>query len=125
MLFRSHELGYFGNIWVRQNFLKTSGDSAPGHYHHFDHVSLLASGKVLVEVEGCEPKEFTAPTFIVIKKEHKHKLCVNPRTIRRILEELHINEEDEVIITGDFGDWGWFCNFLLSQVIEGDFESED
>jgi len=41
-----------------------------------------------------------------VLKEHKHKLCVNPRTIRRILEELHINEEDEVIITGDFVDWG-------------------
>jgi hypothetical protein len=67
------ELGFFGNIWVRQNFLKNIGDSAPGHLHHFDHVSLLAAGKVLVEVEGCDPKEFTAPTFIVIKREHKHK----------------------------------------------------
>lgn len=67
------ELGFFGNIWVRQNLLKNIGDSVPGHLHHFDHVSLLAAGKVLVEVEGCEPKEFTAPTFIVIKKEHRHK----------------------------------------------------
>lgn len=66
------ELGYFGNIWVRQNYLPKAGDSFPGHTHHFDHVSLLASGKVRVTVEGYEPKEFTAPTFIVIKKEHKH-----------------------------------------------------
>lgn len=69
---RLHELGYFGNIWVRQNLLEKAGDIHPGHEHYFDHVSLLATGKVEVTVEGYPPKEFTAPTFIVIKKEHKH-----------------------------------------------------
>lgn len=70
---KTHELGYFGNIWVRQNLLKYAGDTVGGHLHHFDHVSLLATGKVIVEVDGFEPKEFSAPTFIVIKKEHKHR----------------------------------------------------
>lgn len=69
-----HELGAFGNIWVRQHVISKAGDSNPGHEHKFDHVTLLASGKVKVEVEGNEPKEFTAPTFIVIRKEHKHKV---------------------------------------------------
>jgi hypothetical protein len=67
------ELGYFGNIWVRQNYLEKIGDIHPGHKHHFDHVSLLASGRVRVTVDGYPPKEFTAPTFVVIKKEHNHK----------------------------------------------------
>lgn len=68
------EMGYFGNIWVRQHYLANPGqDNGGGHTHHFDHVTLLAKGKVLVEVEGYPAKEFTAPTFIVIKKEHKHK----------------------------------------------------
>lgn len=67
------ELGYFGNIWVRQNVLNKN-DEAPGHTHYFDHVTLLAKGKVLVEVEGKPPKEFTAPTFIVIRKELIHKM---------------------------------------------------
>ena len=67
-----HELGYFGNVWVRQNYLAKVGDAHPGHKHHFDHVSLLATGKVRVTVEGYPSKEFTAPTFIVIKKEHNH-----------------------------------------------------
>lgn len=70
---QGHELGYFGNIWVRQNILKKVGHCFNGHKHHFDHVSLLATGKVLVEVEGFDPSEFTAPTFIIIKKEHIHK----------------------------------------------------
>lgn len=69
-----YEMGFFGNIWVRSHFLRKAGDTnGGGHYHHFDHVSLLISGKVLVEVEGFEPKEFTAPRFIIIDKDHKHK----------------------------------------------------
>jgi hypothetical protein len=77
-----HQLGYFGNIWVRQNVLPKIGDQNIGHKHYFDHVSLLAKGKVRVEVEGHEPKEFTAPTFIVIRKEHNHKFtALEPNTL--------------------------------------------
>lgn len=67
------ELGYFGNIWVRQNLLAKMGDSNIGHKHKFDHVSLLTAGKVEVEIEGYPPKTFEAPTFIVVRKEHNHK----------------------------------------------------
>ena len=78
----SHELGFFGNIWVRQNILSKAGDTFGGHKHHFDHVSLLTKGKVEVEVEGYPSKQFEAPTFIVIKKEHSHKFCWHWRYIR-------------------------------------------
>jgi len=69
----SHELGYFGNIWVRQNVLSKAGDTFGGHKHEFDHVSLLTKGKVKVIVEGHPEKEFVAPTFIVIRKEYEHE----------------------------------------------------
>jgi hypothetical protein len=69
-----HSLGYFGNVWVRQNTLKNIGDTnGGGHKHKFDHVSLLTQGKVKVEIEGYPAKEFTAPTFIIVRKEHNHK----------------------------------------------------
>ena len=51
-------------------------------------------------------------------KEHNHKLCVNPKTIRKVLIDLHMDEEEEITITGTYLNWGWFCNLLLSQVIE-------
>jgi hypothetical protein len=70
----STELGYFGNIWVRQNAMEKVGVSHPGHKHHFDHVTLLSKGKVQIEVEGQPTKEFSAPTFIVIRKELEHKI---------------------------------------------------
>ena len=71
---KAYELGYFGNIWVRQNVLENAGETHGGHEHKFDHITLLVSGKVSVEVEGNVAKEFTAPTFIVIRKEHQHKI---------------------------------------------------
>ena len=93
-----HELGFFGNIWVRQNVLEKEGEKFGGHKHEFDHVSLLTKGSVRVEVEGHPPKEFTAPTFIIIKKEHNHDF---------------IALEDDV---------NWYCVFALrdldGQVVE-------
>jgi quercetin dioxygenase-like cupin family protein len=75
---RTDDMGFFGNIWVRQRVLD-NGQSYEGHKHHFDHVTLLARGTVNVEVEG-RSKQFSAPTFIIIRKEHEHKvtaLCDN------------------------------------------------
>ena len=68
-----NELGYFGNIWVRSHKYNKNENNGGGHTHHFDHVTLLVSGRVQVEVEGHTPKIFTAPKFIVVKKEHKHR----------------------------------------------------
>lgn len=68
------ELGFVGNIWVRQNYMEKAGDVLGGHAHTHDHISLLTSGKVKVVVNGGEPKEFTAPTFIVIRKGLRHEI---------------------------------------------------
>lgn len=68
------QMGYFGNIWVRSHYFAKAGDTnGQGHAHNFDHVTLLAVGSVLVEVEGHPPKQFDAPTFITIDKDHEHK----------------------------------------------------
>lgn len=68
------QLGYIGNIWVRQNYLEKAGDTIGGHIHYFDHVSLLAKGSVEVSIDGGEPHRFDAPTFIVIRKQHRHQI---------------------------------------------------
>jgi hypothetical protein len=67
------DLGYFGNIWVRQNLLPKAGNSTTGHKHKFDHVSIITQGSVEVEIEGYPVKTFSAPRFIVIRKEYNHK----------------------------------------------------
>jgi quercetin dioxygenase-like cupin family protein len=68
---RTDDMGFFGNIWVRQRVLSL-GESHPGHKHHFDHVTLLARGQVRVSVEG-RSREFQAPTFIVIRSNQEHE----------------------------------------------------
>jgi hypothetical protein len=74
------ELGYFGNIWVRQHNLEKIGDTNDGgHVHFFDHVTMLVKGKVRVDVIDSITKEerfkeFEGPTFMVIRKDHKHKI---------------------------------------------------
>jgi hypothetical protein len=60
-------MGYFGNIWVRSHtFAKVGDTNDGGHKHNFDHVTLLAVGSVLVEVEGfiyVIRKEIFKPTL--------------------------------------------------------------
>lgn len=115
-----HELGYFGNIWVRQNYLEKAGQqNQGGHYHKFDHVSLLTKGSVRVEVEGSEPKEFVAPTFIVIRKDKKHRFTALEDGVvwycvfalrdmdGEVIEELYGQEHDPMcskVVPDDYWD---------------------
>lgn len=69
-----NEVGFFGNIWIRKLHFLTKDTVYEGHSHDHDHVSLLLSGSVLVEVEGFTPKIFKAATYIIIKAEHHHKI---------------------------------------------------
>jgi len=68
------EHGFVGNVWVRQTWLPKVGDTSGGHTHYHDHVSLLVRGSVEITVGEEPPKTFAAPTFIVIKKEHRHRI---------------------------------------------------
>lgn len=68
------EHGFIGNVWIRQNRLERSGDTAGGHTHFHDHVSLLVKGSVAITVGDAPPKTFVAPTFVIIKKERRHKI---------------------------------------------------
>lgn len=66
------DMGFFGNIWVRQHTLNQY-EFSPGHKHYFDHVTLLVSGTIEVEVEN-NTKQFIGPTYIIIRKDHQHKI---------------------------------------------------
>lgn len=35
--------------------------------------------------------------------------------IKDILEELHMNEEDEIVISGDYQLWGFLCSYLIEK----------
>lgn len=70
----SHDVfGCYANIWIRQKVFSKAGDISKGHKHMYDHVSLLAQGKVEVTVDGVV-REFEGPRFLVIRKDRVHSI---------------------------------------------------
>ena len=66
-------IGCVKNLFVRQMHFANSGDSEQGHAHQFDHMTLLAKGRMSVRIND-EVTEFTAPQMIYIKAELRHEL---------------------------------------------------
>ena len=67
------------NVFSRLMHFKKEGDTEISHYHDYDHGTLLATGRLRAESYDDNNKllfsnEFTAPTFIYIKKHVRHKL---------------------------------------------------
>jgi hypothetical protein len=94
------------NVYCRlMNFVK-KGDKEHGHYHDYDHGTLLASGKLLVEKlddngEIIYSKVFTAPSFIFIAKDSQHILtALEDNTVATCIHALRTI--DETIIDPDF-----------------------
>lgn len=94
------------NVYCRlMNFAK-KGDQEIGHYHSYDHGTLLASGKLLVEKLDEHgnvnyTKEFIAPSFIFIAKDSKHVLtALEDNTVATCIHALRTI--DETIIDPDF-----------------------
>lgn len=48
------------------------GNTALKHVHSYDHLSILAEGKVVVSSDGSEDVIYTAPACITIKKNVHH-----------------------------------------------------
>ncbi len=66
-------IGCVSNIYTRQMHFKNAGDIEHGHTHPFDHLTLLAHGKLKVTVSG-NSTEYSAPFMIYIKADLKHEL---------------------------------------------------
>jgi quercetin dioxygenase-like cupin family protein len=60
------------NVFVKLHHFDNVGDTHQGHSHTFDHITLLASGKMLMQHDNGE-QEFSAPQLIVTPKGVTHK----------------------------------------------------
>jgi hypothetical protein len=65
------------NVYCRLMNFKKKGDMELGHFHDYDHGTLLSTGKLKVEMvsddnKSISVKEFEAPTFIFIEKNKRH-----------------------------------------------------
>jgi quercetin dioxygenase-like cupin family protein len=66
------DLKLVDNVFVKMHRFINAGDTHEGHAHVFDHITLLANGKVLMKHDNGE-QEFTAPHLIVTPKGITHQ----------------------------------------------------
>jgi quercetin dioxygenase-like cupin family protein len=90
-------VGSVANIFSRQmHFLKT-GDIEQGHKHTYDHLTLLARGKLKVTVDGKETV-FTAPHMIYINKDKIHTLeALEDNTVAYCIHALMNKDTGELL----------------------------
>jgi quercetin dioxygenase-like cupin family protein len=76
---------------------KQAGNMEMGHMHQFDHLTLLAKGKLKVTVEGVAT-EFTAPHMIYIRADKVHELvALADETVAYCIHALRDKENNDIL----------------------------
>lgn len=92
------KIGCVANLYSRMMYFKDVGDIEDGHAYQFDHLTLLAVGKLQVTVDG-HVSEFKAPHMIYIKKGKTHELVsLEPNTVAYCIHALRIGSNVDDII---------------------------
>jgi len=91
-------IGCVSNLYSRMMHFEKAGDTEQGHKHQFDHLTLLATGKLKVTVEGVVT-EFTAPHMIYIHKDKNHELvALEDNTVAYCIHALRDrNKTDDIL----------------------------
>jgi quercetin dioxygenase-like cupin family protein len=91
-------IGCVANLYSRMMHFKQAGDMEMGHMHQFDHLTLLAKGKLKVTVDGIAT-EFTAPHMIYIRADKVHELvALTDETVAYCIHALRDgNGVDDII----------------------------
>lgn len=93
------KIAYVANLFSRMMHFEKAGDIEHGHCHNFDHLTLLAAGRLKVTVEG-QTSEFVAPHMIYIHKDKMHELvALEDNTVAYCIHALRSNDD-----TGDILD---------------------
>lgn len=91
------QLGCVANLWSRMMYFEKAGDTEPGHVHQFDHLTLLAKGRLQVTVDGAV-SEFTAPTMIYIKEGKVHELvALTDGTVAYCIHALRDRDTGDIL----------------------------
>lgn len=90
-------IGCVANLYSRMMHFKRAGDTEVGHTHQFDHLTLLAKGRLKVTVDG-EITEFTAPHMIYIRKDKVHELeALTDETVAYCIHALRDKSTGDII----------------------------
>ena len=90
-------IGCVANLYSRMMRFAKAGDIEIGHTHQFDHLTLLAKGKLKVTVEGAV-SEFIAPHMIYIHKDKVHELeALTDETVAYCIHALRDKDTGEIL----------------------------
>lgn len=64
---------YFSGREYAKQMTLPAGHFAETHEHRYDHISILAAGRVVVEIDGAR-SEMHAPDALVIPAGRKHRI---------------------------------------------------
>lgn len=77
-------------VFVKQMYIEKAGTLIPQHAHTYDHLSMLAAGRVRIWEAGVLVGDKTAPAAIFIKANVKHKfLSLDDKTVIYCIHKLH------------------------------------
>jgi hypothetical protein len=93
-----NDLAIVDNVFVKMMKFLEIGDSIEGHAHAFDHITLLATGAVLMEHDNGSRK-FKAPHLIVTPKGIVHKfIATEPNTVLACIHAIRDGDDVDDII---------------------------
>lgn len=86
------------NVFIKQMRFAKAGDIEQGHSHCFDHLTLLASGKLRLTALG-KSTDFIAPHHIFIKAGVEHELmALEDETVAHCIHAIRDGERIEDIV---------------------------
>lgn len=125
-----HILMAVSNVYIRFMMFENVGDENSGHYHTYDHATLITSGRVRYELldgpDGAviSSKEFTAPDAVFVDKNHCHRIvALEPGTATACIHALR-TVDTELIPPDSFidplitPDGEGFAEFVKKKVVK-------
>jgi quercetin dioxygenase-like cupin family protein len=95
------DLKLVDNVFVKMHRFINVGDTHQGHAHTFDHITLLATGKVLMKHDNGE-QEFMAPHLIVTPKGITHQFtALEPNTVFCCIHAVRDGSEVDDVASQD------------------------
>ena len=95
------ELQIVDNVFVKMHTMHDYGQKIFGHAHKFDHITLLASGKVAMKAAG-KTVEHTAPCLIVTPKGVVHEFeCVSSKAVLCCIHAIRDGDEMDDVAPQD------------------------
>ena len=86
------QMGLTGNVFVYLMTFWKAGDVFESHEHAYDHISLLAKGRMRVESNG-KHSEYAAQHIVAIPKGVKHRLvALEDGTVWSCIHALHAKD---------------------------------